>query len=186
MLSKLFKPRLKLVCFDLDNTLYDFALAEAETEVYLAELISKRFKKPAKNILSKFIEIKKKHLHNDIDPNNYSRALWISELFRDLKIKLNSLDSKEYEGKYWEYLNPRVKIFPETMNVLENLRKKYKIACLSDSDGEKQIKIERINALGLNKYFDYMITTDDTGKNKPSAENYEYLLKISGLKPASA
>jgi putative hydrolase of the HAD superfamily len=42
--------------------------------------------------------------------------------------------------------------------------------------------MSRIKALDLEKYFDYIITTDDTSKNKPSVENWEYLLKLSGLR----
>ena len=36
--------------------------------------------------------------------------------------------------------------------------------------------------MGLDKYFDYIITGDDVGKNKPAVENWNQLLKISGFK----
>lgn len=181
MFNFLRRQKLKLICFDLDNTLYDFGSAEAETEAHISEILSKKIGKRTIDILRVFNEVKKSHLHIDRLPEMYSRRLWIEETLNRLNKKMKFSYVKKIEEEYWKYLAKRIKLFPETLHVLASLRKKYKIACISDSDGIKRIKMERIKALGLDKYFDFFITTDDTGKNKPAIENWEHLLKISGF-----
>jgi FMN phosphatase YigB (HAD superfamily) len=57
-----------------------------------------------------------------------------------------------------------------------------KLAMLSDSDGIKGLKRKRINQLGLEPYFDVIITSDDIGENKPSPKGFYMalaLLKVS-------
>lgn len=176
--------KIRIVCFDLDNTLYDYGIAEAEAEAHIASIIARKIKgMTPRSILATFSQIKKNHMHHDIEPGMFSRRLWFSELLRKTGFKedIESM-SRSYEREYWSFLVPRIKLFPKTIETLEFLKRRYKIACITDSDGEKSIKLGRINTLGLDKYFDYIITTDDTGKNKPSIENWEYLLKISGMK----
>lgn len=197
---------IKLVCFDIDNTLCDFASSERETEAYIAELISKDIKKfqakikkrnvlknscSAFTILKIFNEVKIHHLYRDLKPESYSRKNWFSETFERLDesmalgISLNSLieNSDYYEKKYWEHLNKSFKNYPNTISTLDYLKSKgLKLATITDSDGLIGMKNYRMKLLGLDKYFDYIITGDDVGLNKPAVENWNKLLELSGLK----
>ncbi len=193
------KKEINLICFDLDNTLEDYGAAESETEAHVAEFINKKIKIISKkkktsiraiDILNIFNEVKHLHLHHALKPEEFSRALWlkktIEKLNIDEKIKNKFLNQKELEKLekyYWDYMTPRLKLFPNSAKLLDELKKtgKYKLALLTDSDGKKEFKIHRINFLDLEKYFDYIITTDITGINKPAIENFEYLLKISSV-----
>lgn len=187
MFAFLKNKRLKLICFDIDNTLVDYGMAESEAEAHISKMLSKSTGKNVMDILHTFNGIKNSYLHHDMDPKSFSRRLWVEKTLELLDVNSNvkkRIDAANIEKVYWDYLIPRMKLFSNTLNVLESLKTsgKYKIACLTDSDGEKEIKIRRLKHLGIEKYFDYIITTDDTGKNKPSIENWEYLLKLSGLK----
>lgn len=180
--------KLKLICFDIDNTLVDYGTAESEAEVHISEILSKSTGKNIMDILRAFNKIKNKYLHHDMDPKSFSRKLWIEKTLVLLDLKLSNLNkpvnTEMLEKEYWDYLIPRMKLFPNSLHVLEFLKNSgnYKIACLTDSDGNKEIKVRRLKNLDIDKYFDYIITTDDTGMNKPSIENWKYLLKLSGLK----
>ena len=202
-----FKNDIKMVCFDIDNTLCDYMGAEAQTEAYIIEVIFKDIRKlQSKNRLrskdssgaiSKFTllrmltDIKNSYVHKDLSPQHYSRELWFKELFErsdlemNLGISMNSLirDAKDYETKYWKYFDSRLKNYPNTLFTLETLKSSgLKLASVSDSDGKAGIKLGRIKVLGLDKYFDYNVTSDYTGENKPAVSNWELVLKLSGLK----
>jgi HAD superfamily hydrolase (TIGR01509 family) len=201
-----FKKEVKLICFDIDNTLCDFTSAETETEAYMAELISKDIKKlqskikkrgivknncSAFTVLKTFSEVKHIHLYRDCEPATYSRMSWFKETLErldetmDLGISVNTLilNSESYEKKYWEHLNKLLKNYSSTISVLENLKSKGLIlATITDSDGKRGIKEGRMKLLGLDKYFDYIITGDDIGLNKPAIENWNKLLELSKLK----
>ncbi len=197
---------IKLVCFDIDNTLCDFASTERETEAYMAQLISKDIKKlqskikkrgvlkndcSAFTILKTFNEVKIHHLYSDMKPESYSRKMWFQETFERLDdtmalgISLNTLieNSASYEKKYWEKINKTFKNYPNTISTLDYFKSKgIKLATITDSDGLVGMKNYRIKLVGLEKYFDYIITGDDVGLNKPAVENWNTLLELSGLK----
>jgi len=202
-----FRKSIKMVCFDIDNTLCDYLGAEAQTEAYIVDVILKDIRKlqsksKSKNkslngAISKFTllrmltDIKNSHVHKDLQPQKYSRELWFNELFEkadlemNLGVSVNSLiiKSKSYEDMYWKYFNSKLKNYPNALSTLETLKSKgLKLASVSDSDGKDGIKIGRIKLLGLDKYFDYNVTSDDTGENKPSVLNWEKVLSLSGLK----
>jgi HAD superfamily hydrolase (TIGR01509 family) len=201
-----FKKDIKLICFDIDNTLCDFASAEAEAEVYLSELISKdinsrqsKIKRctvvkntcSAFTVLKIFTEVKHAHLYRDFNPETYSRKYWFKETLEriDNSMALGAninkliLNAEVYEKKYWERINTFLKNYPATLSTLDYLKSRgFKLATITDSDGKRGIKEDRMKNLGLDKYFDYIITGDDIGLNKPAVENWNKLLELSGLK----
>jgi putative hydrolase of the HAD superfamily len=149
-------------------------------------VLSKKTHKKVIDVVRAYNEVKNSHMHHDLDPKKFSRRLWFEETLHRLDVKnglKKKIDLQKLEKYYWDYLIPRMKLFPNTIKVLESLKNsgKYKIACLTDSDGDRNIKVARLKYFDVEKYFDYIITTDDTGKNKPSIENWEYLIKISGI-----
>ena len=216
------KKDIKLICFDIDNTLCDFASAETITEAYLMELISTditniqkhlQLKSPSDHkrnkridinieraienpcspfmIMKIFNDIKSFHMRNGEKPEKYSRALWFRETLERLDedtalgISVNTLIKKceIYEKKYWDSIIKNIKNYPNTISTLNYLKaKNFKLATITDSDGKKDIKMIRLASIGLDKYFDYIITTDDTGLTKPAEINWANLLEISGLK----
>lgn len=182
MLKFFRKNKLKLICFDIDNTLFDYGMAEAESDAHICEVLSKKTGKKTIDVIRAFHEVKNSHMHHDLDPKKFSRQLWFEETLHKLDVK-KKFDTQKLEKYYWDYLIPRMKLFPNTIKVLESLKDsgKYKIACLTDSDGDRSIKVARLKYFDVEKYFDYIITTDDTGRNKPSIENWDYLLKMSGM-----
>jgi len=209
---------IKLICFDIDNTLCDFATAETLAEALIMEMISKDIQKlqsknlmNVKNIKNKknkkerkvlrsysafdimkiFNDVKTYHMHNGTTPERYSRLLWFKETLErvdveiNLGVNLNRIIShvKSYEEKYWDSMIKNIKNYPNTVTALTYLKSKgLKLATITDSDGRKDIKMIRLKHMGLDKYFDYIITTDDTGFTKPAEINWINLLKISELK----
>lgn len=206
--KKHFKKDIRLICFDIDNTLCDFAAAETITEAHLMEMISKEIKyllsKRKNNIIIKdsfspfvimkiFNDIKNFHMHNGIEPEKYSRALWFRETLERLDKSLNfgtrfdrlMKKTETYEKEYWDSIVKNIKNYPNTVSTLNYLKSKnIKLAAITDSDGKKDIKMIRLARSGLDKYFDYIITTDDTGITKPAEINWKRLLEMSGLEAA--
>jgi len=71
--------------------------------------------------------------------------------------------------------------YPNVVPTLNQLKKKYKLAILSDTP-----KIQawiRLAAMGIQYKFDYVITFDDTKTKKPSLKPFTYLIKKLRLKP---
>jgi HAD superfamily hydrolase (TIGR01509 family) len=200
------KKEVKLVCFDIDNTLCDFTSAESVVEALMAGVISKDIHKmqskikkrnviknscSAFTIMKIFNEVKTHNLYRSFEPEKYSRKLWFKETLERiddtmaLGIDANKLilHAEVYEKEYWDNINTRLKNYPNTVSTLEILKsRRIMLAAITDSDGLKGMKEHRIKILGLDKYLDYVITGDDIGLNKPAVENWNKILELSGLK----
>ena len=69
----------------------------------------------------------------------------------------------------------------ETVEVLEKLQGKYKLAVLSN--GDSTVQHNKIRHVGIEKYFDEIIVTGDLGVHKPETGPFEYAMKKLGVTP---
>ncbi len=69
--------------------------------------------------------------------------------------------------------------FPDTVDALHILKKKYKLAIISNIDNDLFHYSEKL----LNTKFDYLITAEDIGSYKPSLNNFQAAIKKIGVEP---
>jgi len=67
--------------------------------------------------------------------------------------------------------------FPDTVNALHALQRKYKLAILSNIDND----LFSYSAARLEVDFDYVFTAEDIGSYKPARRNFEYAVSKIGL-----
>lgn len=72
---------------------------------------------------------------------------------------------------------------PGTIDVLEAMRKKYRLGVISNSDGHMR---ETLAALGLGKYFERVIDSGHVGYEKPALEIFQAALSALSVKPDRA
>ena len=176
---------LKAIIFDFDNTLADFRTAKNYAHKKLSEKLFREhsiYGPTSEELLSnvdRYYSVK----GMSKKPQYFSRRLWAKELFRRAGIRSTQKMCSDFEMFYWRFVIERAKPLPYAITVLKRLRKNYKTAILSDSDGKKRLKTERIKVTGIYNFIDLFVTSDDTGQNKPSRKMYAQLLKKLGVKP---
>lgn len=172
------------VIFDFDNTLEQWIIPEAETEIALAEELRQGYKFEVPEFLARIRELKKGargKRRDEMTPWDWSRERWLREIFKEFSI---DEDPKEYERKYWKFITNKVSLFPNVLKTLKELKRmKIRLMILTDSDGKREFKEKRIKKLGIWDYFDFIITTDDVGVNKPNMRVYSYLIEKTGIDP---
>lgn len=80
----------------------------------------------------------------------------------------------------WEDSRNYRSAFPDTKIVLEKLKKKYKLAILSNSASEESKGA--LKRLGLNKYFDYIILSCEVELAKPDPRIFQLVFDYFGVK----
>jgi putative hydrolase of the HAD superfamily len=75
------------------------------------------------------------------------------------------------------------RIRPGTGEVLAKLKKQYRLAVISNSDGHMA---ELLNELGLGKYFEHVIDSGAVGYEKPSPESFQAALTAMAVAPDRA
>lgn len=159
---------IKLVAFDLDDTLYnekDFVFG-AFKEV--SEYLSDKYNLNSQDVYSDMINILKSHGRGkifNIICDNYN----INE---DIKALV----------QVYRNAKPKLKLYEDSVEILNKLKYNYKLGLITD--GLAYVQWNKIKVLEVENYFDNIIVTDDLGREywKPHimpfqnmAEKFDFL-----------
>lgn len=157
---------IKLVIFDIDDTLYlerDFVRSGF---LECSMLISKKYKMNKEDVYNKLVKL------FEISSKNIFDRFFIEE-----SVPISIEEKQEIMDRY-RFHTPNISLSEKNINVLEDLKKKgYKLSIVSD--GNYLTQSNKVVALGLEKYFDKIILTDKFGKEywKPSILPFQILRK---------
>ena len=87
---------------------------------------------------------------------------------------------KNFIDKVWSYNVLK----EETLEVLEKLKEKYKLALLSN--GSSTVQHNKIDHVGIEKHFDVVVVSGDVGIHKPDPKLFEYTLEKLNVKADEA
>jgi len=167
---------LKAILFDLDNTLLDFSGFKRETALAAAKAIRKAgVKESEKKLYDAIYEIYGKR---GIEYQNT-----FQELLSEYKLGANLHEHAKqaaiiaYTKKKHECLKPR----PKVIQVLSSLRRKFKLAIVTDAPRDKAW--QRLILSGLDHFFEVVVAYEETGEYKPSTKPFFKALSIIGTTP---
>lgn len=173
------EPACKALIFDFDDTIEDFQKAKEITHQYLARYVADRYHIPEREAKKELdsIDAKYSQLGKGKTPNYFSRHPWFREFFLHFKIDASQKDIAEFVELYWKKITQSATLLPGAMELLLRLTKKHHLILMTDSDGSKGIKLRRLKNLNVYHLFDFIITSDDTGHNKPHPSFYEKIFQ---------
>lgn len=166
---------MKAILFDLDNTLYpeiDFVKSGFRK---VAQYIASRYNFIAETIFRKMLDI--------MEQNGRGR------IFDILLQELNVFSLEKVQLLIYLYRShiPNIKLYEYVLVTLEELKNRsIKIGILTD--GIASVQRNKVISLGLEKYFDVIIYTDQLGKEfwKPSVIPFRVALELLDIKPQEA
>jgi putative hydrolase of the HAD superfamily len=174
---------IKAVIFDFDNTLEYFVNAERRAENIVLKAISKEAKISYIKFRRVFEKTKKNFLLEGKTPAFFSRTLWVKKTLDALNTHLSLSRIMYFEKLFWSELENNVRLYADAKEALTYLHKKILLGLVSDSDGNKEYKLKRINKLKIGKYFNTIVTSDDTGFNKPNKSVFLLCAKKMKVSP---
>ncbi len=171
---------MKAVLFDLDNTLVDFlkmkniACAQAASAMISAGLDLEE-KKVCESLLKTYFEV-------GIESNNAFQTYIEKnkEHFPpESKEKILAAAINAYLKTKDVFLDPYPNVMP---TLIKLIKKGIKIGIVTDAPKLKAF--QRLNAMGLEHFFDVIICKDDTGVLKPHKLPFEKAVKALGIQPS--
>ncbi|MDP2749481.1 MAG: DUF371 domain-containing protein [Nanoarchaeota archaeon] len=170
----------KCIIFDFDNTLEEFENSKSKGELAVAKEISKKYGHDEKEVKKLLENVDNEFTTKGLEKKDitlYDRIKWYHEYAKRNKIDIPESEIKKLVKIYWETINKEITAISGAHELLTSLKKAgYILAMLTDSDGAKKIKTDRIEKLRLEKYFELIVTGDDTQTTKPDEKNLKYLL----------
>ncbi len=113
------------------------------------------------------------------DDKGWWREL-VDHVFDEVAPSLRELDRDNFfEIAYEHFAEAGVwKLYPEVLDVLEQLRERFQLAVISNFDGRLRLILQN---LGISKYFSNVFISSELGADKPDPEIFRRALKVMHL-----
>lgn len=174
---------IKGVLLDLDNTLYEYE----PCHYYALESCHKKFKK-FKNITFEQFKNSYESAKKEVKKNtsgqaaSHSRFLYFQKLLEE-NFKKTDIDlTIEFEECYWLNFFKRMKLFEGVLGFLKKCKKNNIRVCLI-TDLTARIQFEKVKFLKIGKYLDFVVSSEEAGKEKPHKTIFSLALQKLRMKP---
>ena len=109
----------------------------------------------------------------------------VDNVLREVAPTLHELDRDNFfEITYEHFAEAGVwEIYPEVVEILENLQPQFRLAVVSNFDGRLRMILEH---LGISKFFSHVFVSSEVGADKPDPEIFRRALKFMRLEPNEA
>src|SRR5207253_3744703 len=117
----------------------------------------------------------------DNDDKDWWRQL-VDLVVNEVAPSLGELDRDNFfEVIYEHFAEAGVwELYPEVVEVLEELRPRFELAIVSNFDGRLRVILER---LGISKYFRHVFVSSEIGADKPDPEIFRRALEFLEVQP---
>lgn len=174
---------IKLITFDLDDTLWDTAPVIISAEAVLREWLAEHAPNLGPVPVEHLWAIRTRLVEADPSFKHRISALRRQVLFHALedagyaKGQANDLADRSFE--VFLHARHQIDIFPEVQPTLEILAKTYTLGVLTNGNAD-------VRRLGLADYFAFALSAEDVGIGKPDSAPFREALKRSGVDAGAA
>ena len=162
----------QVLLFDADETLFDFKMAEKQA--FLRALEEYKLDVDKEESLKLYSQINK-HIWEEFERGEITAdRLRVGRFERfSKKIKID-FDAVSFSKAYAKFLGEGAYLFDDSVEVIDYLSKKYKLALVTN--GLKDVQKSRISKTPLKDYFQELIISDEIKISKPDPRIFDYAL----------
>jgi HAD superfamily hydrolase (TIGR01549 family) len=165
------------ILFDTDNTLYPYNPAHAAAQNAVREKVIGRFSIEPSAFDKAFAEarhqVKTRLKHT---ASSHSRLLYLQRMLEIIGLGSQVMLALDFEQTYWRtFLNHAV-LFDDVKELLDDLRL-LGIPTAIVTDLTAQIQFRKVVYFGLDHYFDYVVTSEEAGFDKPHEAPFQIALE---------
>ena len=176
---------IKGVIFDIDGTLYSYADNDKIATKFLCEFAEKNLGVDEETFLKTYGEGRRIVKERLTDGGaRHSRVLFLQTTLELLGKNPFHYIKGMYDC-YWDNFLAGMKPFEGVVEFIRKL-KLHGIKTAICTDMTAQIQYRKINRLGLCEYMDFMVSSEETGLEKPSPAMFNLALKKLGVKAEEA
>ena len=174
---------MKHLFFDLDRTLWDFEKnSENALNILFHDLGLDKQLRSFQGFHKTYKEINAK-LWYDYGRGKITKDILRIKRFQDTlsSYKIDSPDLAKRLGDGYVEISPyQTQLFPNTKEVLTELKKEYELHIITN--GFKEVQFIKLENSGIRDFFDVIVCSEDVGKNKPAPDVFHYSLSQAGAK----
>ncbi len=163
--------------FDIDNTLYPYEPAHAAAHAAVRDKVQKMFSVSPEDFDRAFRQAReevKSRLGQTA--SSHSRLLYSQRMLEIMGLGAQVLWALDFEQTYWRtFLNNAV-LFDGVRELLDDIRL-LGIPAAIVTDLTARIQFRKVVYFGLDRYFDYIVTSEEVGFDKPHQAPFQMALE---------
>lgn len=175
--TKAFADVPKAVIFDTDNTIYPYEPAHRNAMMATEDKAMEILGVSREQFQIAYREARgaiKKHLGETA--SSHSRLLYFQRTIEILGLRTQLLLTLDLEQTYWRTFLSSCEIFPSVREFIHEIRS-CGIHTAIITDLTSQIQFRKIIYFGLDTLFDYVVTSEEAGVDKPAIVPFEIALE---------
>jgi putative hydrolase of the HAD superfamily len=170
------------ILFDTDNTLYPYDPAHEAAQAAVRAKATKVFSIKAEEFDAAFDAARrdvKERLKTQA--SSHSRLLYFQRLLEIIGLRSQVMMALDFEQTYWRTFLSNARLFDGVVELLEDLRLAG-IPTAIVTDLTAQIQFRKIVYWGLDHLFDYIVTSEEAGADKPNVAPFQ--IALEKMRPA--
>jgi len=172
---------IKGILIDLDGTLYDYETAHKKSLQSCSAVFLNTFPNTfsSEEFCMKYRE-KRDNVASRLSPQGACRSRFFAfqELFEEIKTPQAFNKALEYETLYWQSLVNNMKLNQEAEWFLKTCKERNIRICIV-TDMQAHFQVQKLQKLKVDHLIDYLVTSEEAGKEKPHPEIF--LLALAKL-----
>ena len=163
--------------FDTDNTLYPYDPAHSAAQKAVRDKVVKTFSISPDDFDKAFKEARtqvKTRLKDTA--SSHSRLLYLQRMLEIMGLGSQVLLALDFEQTYWRTFLSNAVLFDGVKELLDDIRL-LDIPTAIVTDLTAQIQFRKVVYFGLDHYFDYIVTSEEAGFDKPHAAPFQIALE---------
>jgi len=172
------------ILFDTDNTLYSYNPAHVAAQKAVREKVVSTFSIKSKDFDNAYKEARnqiKRQLKNTA--SSHSRLLYLQRMLEIMGLGSQVLLALDFEQTYWRTFLCNAILFDEVKELLDDIRL-LSIPTAIVTDLTAQIQFRKVVYFGLDQYFDYIVTSEEAGFDKPHEAPFK--IAIDKMRPKNS
>ncbi len=169
------------ILFDTDNTLYPYDPAHSAAMHAVRQKATKSFSITEADFDNAFglarNEVKSRLQHT---ASSHSRLLYMQRMLEILGLGSQVLLALDFEQTYWRTFLSNARLFEDVKEVLDDIRL-LGIPTAIVTDLTSQIQFRKMVYFGLDQYFDFIVTSEEAGHDKPHRAPFQ--IAIEKMRP---
>lgn len=164
------------ILLDLDNTVYDYNKPHNKGLSSIFFYCGKHFNFSEEEVKTAYVRGREKvHIELRETASSHNRLLYIQKMLESLEISPFKHALKLYNA-YWDTFLEEMKLNDGVVDFLEKYNGKICIV----TDLTAHIQYRKIKKLNIGKYIQFIVTSEESGREKPHA--YPFMLALEKLK----
>ncbi len=162
----------EIILFDADDTLFDFK--KSEREAFKNTMLEFNIEYD-ENYHLKIYQTINTAIWKDFENGHITQEKLKVERFRRLSDSLNvSFDENIFAKAYMKHLANASFLFEDSLELVENLHKNYRLAIVSN--GLKEVQNKRIRKSTISNFFEAIVVSEEVKVSMPDPKIFEYAL----------